>query len=714
MIETLAAERTASRRIAAGVVAVLMLAAALLAGLVLIDRGHHRHVAEETIDHLSRDLQRDLVERLRGADEVLQAASAAHRRLGVGPLGRSDAFDAELHDLQDHLPPGTDLRAANRAGLVVHGPRADPARPFDVSQRQFFIEASANPERVISVPLKSRISQRWVLPMALGLRDATGRPAGVVYVNLPFDDIGALFAAQPVGRRGVVTLFNSERQVLLRHPPHPSMQDERPLRLSSPETLAALQHKVASARFTTHSSVDQVQRIAMLRELAPYPLYVLVALATDDVYASWYAQVALALGFWCVLAAAGVALLVHLSRAQRWRAAMWTGLDTARREADRASAAKSRFLARMGHELRTPLNGVLGFAQMGQRDAARPAEARRNFARILDAGRLLQGLLSDVLDLARLDAGQLELHPEPVRVRSAVRHAVELMATPARDKGLDLRLTVDARVPEQVLVDPLRVGQVLLHLLSNAVKFTNTGHVGLSVDVVDNHLLLIVADSGPGIAAPDVERLFQPFEQGDPAIARRLGGSGLGLTIARRLVHCMDGTLSVSSRTGAGSVFTVRLPLVVPPDDASAAEVPATVAAAVQGPTPRSRLDGLRVLVAEDNAINQIVIQGLLELEGASAEVVPDGQQAVARVAAQDGTPYHVALLDLMMPGIDGYETARRIRAVDPGLPMIGQTAHAMQEDRAHCIEAGMVDRVTKPIDTEELVRSVLRHARRD
>jgi CheY-like chemotaxis protein/anti-sigma regulatory factor (Ser/Thr protein kinase) len=281
-------------------------------------------------------------------------------------------------------------------------------------------------------------------------------------------------------------------------------------------------------------------------------------------------------------------------------------------------------------------------------------------------------------------------------------------------KGIALRLTVQRAVPEAaVVIDTLRFEQVLLNLLSNAVKFTDIGEVQVTVDAVDCHLIVEVRDSGLGMSDEQISRLYTSFEQADRSTTRRYGGTGLGLAITKRLVELMRGTVSVTSRLGEGSVFTVRLPLkLVDCDRGDHGHAPKAATAlptseADRRPSPQ-RLAGLRVLVAEDEPVNQIVIQSLLAAEGARVDIASDGYQAIDRVSVSRVPAYDVVLLDVMMPGIDGYETARRIRVIAPTLPIIGQTAHAGAEDLALCFQAGMVDRIVKPLIADDIVRAIL------
>jgi signal transduction histidine kinase/ActR/RegA family two-component response regulator len=698
------------RRLAVGAALALAVVAGFLAFSLWTSHQRYQAAAADNLQNLTLNLERYLFTRLQAADLVLQSAAQEFRRLsGQGPV-RAEQFTEVLIGLQQRLPEAPALRAAEADGLVKFGAGANAQQALNIAQRHFFKQAVNAPGLVLGLPLKSRITSRWVLPIARQLRDSSGALAGVVYLNMDLDELGGIMRSLRVGERGVITVFNTDREVLLRLPEVPLVADEKPVRLASPETQQAVASAQAAGGFETRSTIDGQMRTVMYRQLGRYPAYVLIGLEQGELMAPWQRELTIAVAFWLCLVAGIAALLGTQYRAARHRAAVLRELEAARERAEAASRSKSMFLANMSHEIRTPLNGVLGFAQIGYRDLTSSPEVRSRFGRILESGKLLQGILNDVLDMSKIEAGKLLLDESLTPLRPIAQRALDLVRQAAADKGVGLHLLVDDRVPAQLRVDGLRLGQVLLNLLSNAVKFTDAGEVSLSLQVDHGELLVEVSDSGVGMSAEQVGRLFVSFEQADPSTTRRYGGTGLGLAISKRLVELMKGSIRVSSRSGEGSVFCVRLPLAgAMPAGPSTAGREAVAERGEVGEPVRERLAGLQVLVAEDNIVNQIVIQSLLESEGAQADIVGDGHLAVARVSTP-GVRYDVVLLDVMMPGIDGYETARRIHALYPQLPIIGQTAHALPEEHAHCIASGMVDRVTKPIDADELVRVVLRH----
>jgi signal transduction histidine kinase/CheY-like chemotaxis protein len=704
--------RRTFRRLAAGATVVLVAVGIFFALSLSASHARYRSRANDDLQNLTLNLERYLYVRFHSADAVLASAAQAFKQLSAQPPVPEERFTEVLRGLQRLLPDEPSLRASDGTGQVVYGDGIVPTQKLSVEQRQFFKEAKATPGLVVGLPLKSRITKRWVLPLARELRTAQGEFAGVVYVNLDMQEFADMLRSLKIGDKGVITLFNQRREVLARLPENASQQDEAPLRLSAPETLAALATGKSTASFDAHSSIDQQLRALMYRQVGNYPVYILAGLAHDEFLAPWYRELAITLLFWLALAAGAILLLVTQHRAGVVHSLALTELRAAKHQADAASESKSLFLANMSHEIRTPLNGVLGFAQIGYRDPTSSEQARESFARILESGKLLQGILNDVLDMSKIEAGKLTLDAVPTRVRPAAAHAVSLVQGVAQHKGIALRLTISEQLPEQVVVDPLRLEQILLNLLSNAVKFTEAGHVDLTIGMLEGDLLIEVGDSGLGMSDEQLGRLFASFEQADRSTTRRYGGTGLGLAITKRLVDLMKGSIQVSSQAGVGSVFTVRLPVAaVPDDEPGRVPTPGSPVPPI-AEAPGLRLVGLRVLVAEDDAVNQLVIQRLLTMEGATTEVVGDGHEAVQRVARQQDPRYDIALLDVMMPGIDGYETARRIHLLDAGLPIIGQTAHALPEDRALCIEAGMVERVTKPLIAEVLVQAILTHRR--
>ena len=373
--------------------------------------------------------------------------------------------------------------------------------------------------------------------------------------------------------------------------------------------------------------------------------------------------------------------------------------EQARQAAEQLARIKGEFLANMSHEIRTPLNGVLGLAQIGYRDSAGREQARQTFGRILDSGRLLLTIINDILDFSKIEAGKLEVESVPLDPGQLVEEAAGLLGDGAAARQLRLAVEKADDLPAACLGDPVRISQILLNLLSNAVKFTPAGEVRLSACREGEELVFRVADSGIGIAPADQQRLFSAFEQADGSTTRKYGGTGLGLTISRRLAELMGGSLGVRSEPGVGSTFELRLPL----HESDAAVTRGGSTAGVAG----SRLAGLRILAAEDNEVNALVLEDFLRREGADVELVGNGRLAVEAVE-RSVRPFDLVLMDVQMPEMDGLEATRRLRRLAPTLPVVGQTAHAMKEEHERCIAAGMAATITKPLDIDVLVSNVL------
>ncbi|MFO1195277.1 MAG: ATP-binding protein [Rhodoferax sp.] len=373
-------------------------------------------------------------------------------------------------------------------------------------------------------------------------------------------------------------------------------------------------------------------------------------------------------------------------------------LVAAKLAAEAASLAKSDFLANMSHEIRTPLNGVLGMAQIGFRDSAQRVKTQQTFGRILASGRILMTIINDILDFSKIEAGKLALEDLPLDPGRLVDDTLQAVTVLSATKSI-LLVADKQSLPPAVLGDPVRLSQILYNLLSNAIKFTDSGEVRLGARTDGQDLVFTVRDTGIGIPEDVAARLFQPFEQADTSTTRRFGGTGLGLAICRRLAALMGGALSLQSTPGAGSTFTLRLPL-------RPASLPAPQAAAPAVAGTR-RLAGLHLLVAEDNAVNQMVLEDLLRGEGADVVLADNGQMAVDLVQRTD-RPFDAVLMDVQMPVMDGLGATRVLQQTRPGLPVIGQTAHALREEIDKCLAAGMVRTISKPIDLEVLVATLL------
>ena len=376
-----------------------------------------------------------------------------------------------------------------------------------------------------------------------------------------------------------------------------------------------------------------------------------------------------------------------------------------------ANAAKSEFLAHMSHEIRTPMNAVLGLAQVLEREPLAPAQ-RDMVGRIRGAGQSLLAILNDVLDLSKIEAGQLRIEPRPFDLRALLANLDSLMGQAARAKGLALRIEPPALPPGQLRGDGLRIEQILINLVSNAIKFTERGEVSVRVrtDEVEEAQLRVhaeVRDTGIGIAPEAQARLFAPFTQADAGIARRFGGTGLGLSICKRLVELMGGAIGVRSQPGLGSTFWFELPLErgAGSEPASAA-IPAPAAASASG----SRLAGMHVLVVDDSAMNRDLVQRALALEGAEATLAADGQQAIELLRSRPRA-FDAVLMDVQMPVLDGLSATRRIRDELglAALPVIAFTAGVGADQQAAARAAGADDVLPKPMDLEQMTLLLLR-----
>jgi signal transduction histidine kinase/CheY-like chemotaxis protein len=633
----------------------------------------------------------------------VEGTAAGSDAAGLRAALATRATHQALRDKIAALPQIDVASIVDANGQVLAFSRAHPAPPIDLRERDYFRERRDNPLPgvFISAPVRNKGNGQWTFYLSKRLNDARGRFLGVVLVGLSSSFLSKFYQKISLGEGTSIALYRRDFTLLARWPQQDSLLGQVNRSGTSYQLieLAHQRHGVmisAGPRFAAGGA--SVLRMGAARVLERYPLIINVTVTEQLFLARWRQMSAtLLLVALASLVAIGSALLA-LARALQRRDQDWQALAQLKTEAEAASHAKSAFLAMMSHEIRTPLTAIIGFAETLDGDSA-PAARRTAAEVIVRNGHHLLQIINDILDISKIEAGRLQFEHLPFSPLEVVQALDTVLQVQAAAKGIVLRTVIDYPLPEQVMGDPTRWRQVLFNLCSNAVKFTEQGSVELTVgyDAARGQLLCSVQDTGIGMSEAQRAQLFAPFVQADDAVARKYGGTGLGLHLVRRLARKMGGEVSVSSQLGAGSLFVVAV--------AAAPATPArwlqTAPAPVPAPAaaPAVRLRG-RVLLAEDGPDNRSLICAMLGALGLDVLVAEDGARAVELALAEQ---VDLILMDIQMPVMDGIEATAVLRASGYGGPVVALTANVMAEDVRRYLASGFSHCVGKPIARAEL-----------
>jgi hypothetical protein len=691
---------------AIGVVALLLIGCAVGTNILILG-----NLRENALQNAEADLARHTLLLAEQTDRSFESLDLVLSRVGdyLGGKGINDVesyhrivADHDTHNfLREKITGLAEVDAViliDSAGRLLNFSRYWPIPPVNVADRDYYRALKDDPslESFVGQPVQTRGDGKWVIYLARRLDDPNGQFLGVVLGSISLRYFENFFGATSLGEGSSVSLTRDDGALIAGFPF--SNRGGTP-------TMAPVQRTLAAGGIIRErDSATGEKMIRSARALPNYGLTIMASRTEQAVLDGWRRtadlMMIMAAAFACVVLVAAFVIA-------RW----WRARETAAIAARDANTAKSSFLAMMSHEIRTPMNGVLGLAGSLLDDDLSPPQ-RAVVRAIRDSGNDLLRILNDILDFSKLDASKMTFEPVAFSPATLANGVVSLLGARATASGLRLSTATGPWMPPGLMGDAGRIRQVLINLVSNAIKFTASGEVSIRAECLAHtettaDMEWTVTDTGIGIAPDRVGMLFGDFMQADPSIARRFGGTGLGLAISKRLIEQMGGGISVKSSPGLGTTFRVRLTLPIvaaPPEEIRSAPGPTIAWSTVRESLGRNP----RVLFAEDNATNQFVARQMLKDLDIHLDMVANGAEAVEAACRFS---YDVICMDMQMPEMDGLAATRMIRSRGGSLaavPIIALTANALPQDMKLCFEAGMNQFVTKPVSRDLLVKALL------